>query len=53
MADAQSPFNGYIALHEAVWRGHIEAARVLLAAGARTDLAGDDCTGIAPLLTTG
>lgn len=42
VADAQGPFNGYTPLHDAVWHGHTEAARVLLAAGVRTDLAGHD-----------
>ncbi|MFJ6700845.1 ankyrin repeat domain-containing protein [Streptomyces sp. NPDC091272] len=40
--DAQGPYNGYTALHDAVWHGHLEGARVLLKAGARTDLRGRD-----------
>ncbi|MGN9812876.1 ankyrin repeat domain-containing protein [Micromonospora sp. BQ11] len=36
--DAQGPYNGFTALHDAVWHGHREAARALLEAGARTDL---------------
>ncbi|ARP97361.1 hypothetical protein CAL15_08945 [Bordetella genomosp. 13] len=36
--DAQGAYNGYTALHDAVWRGHLEAARALVQAGARLDL---------------
>ncbi|MER8073717.1 ankyrin repeat domain-containing protein [Streptomyces sp. NPDC094034] len=36
--DAQGPYNGLTALHDAVWHGHLEAARVLVDAGARLDL---------------
>ena len=36
--DAQGPYNGYTALHDAIWHGHIEAARVYIDAGARLDL---------------
>lgn len=36
--NAQGPYNGFTALHDAVWHGHLEAARVLMAAGARLDL---------------
>jgi ankyrin repeat protein len=36
--DAQGPFNGYTALHDAIWHGHTDTARVYLEAGARTDL---------------
>jgi ankyrin repeat protein len=36
--DAQGSYNGLTALHDAVWHGHLEAARVLLDAGARLDL---------------
>jgi ankyrin repeat protein len=36
--DAQGPYNGFTALHDAVWHGHAETARVFLDAGARTDL---------------
>jgi uncharacterized protein len=42
VANAQGPFNGYTPLHDAVWHGHTEAARVLVAAGVRTDLDGHD-----------
>ncbi|CAK7287909.1 ankyrin repeat domain-containing protein [Streptomyces misionensis] len=45
--DAQGPYNGYTALHDAVWHGHTETVRVLLEAGVRTDLAGWD--GLTPL----
>ncbi len=40
--DQQGPFNGYTALHDAVWQNHREAARVLLAHGARPTLRGYD-----------
>jgi uncharacterized protein len=33
--DAQGPYNGYTALHDAIWHGHKETVGVLLAAGAR------------------
>ncbi|MEU3297844.1 ankyrin repeat domain-containing protein [Streptomyces longwoodensis] len=36
--DAQGPYNGLTALHDAVWHGHTEAAQVLVDAGARLDL---------------
>jgi uncharacterized protein len=36
--DAQGPFNGYTALHDAIWHGHTETARVYIEAGARLDL---------------
>ncbi|MFD4787205.1 ankyrin repeat domain-containing protein [Streptomyces sp. NPDC058459] len=36
--DAQGPYNGLTALHDAVWHGHLAAARVLVGAGARLDL---------------
>lgn len=42
IANVQGPFNGYTALHDAAWHGHIEATRVLLEAGVRTDLTGYD-----------
>ncbi|MFI6652238.1 ankyrin repeat domain-containing protein [Streptomyces sp. NPDC050529] len=40
--DAQGPYNGFTALHDAVWHGHLTSVRVLLAAGARTDVRGRD-----------
>lgn len=40
--DAQGPYNGYTALHDAVWHGHTETVKNYLAAGARTDLRGHD-----------
>lgn len=40
--DAQGPNNGYTPLHDAVWHGHVEAADVLIKAGARKDLRGFD-----------
>jgi ankyrin repeat protein len=42
IADAQGPFNGYTPLHDAVWHGHLETARVLVEAGVRTDIRGWD-----------
>jgi ankyrin repeat protein len=45
--DAQGPYNGYTALHDAIWHGHAEAAQVLLDAGARLDLKGQE--GYTPL----
>jgi ankyrin repeat protein len=36
--DAQGPYNGLTALHDAVWHGHFDAARTLAKAGARLDL---------------
>ena len=32
--DAQGPYNGYTPLHDAVWHNHVEAARMLVEAGA-------------------
>lgn len=42
IADSQGPFNGYTALHDAIWHGHAETAEVLLRAEVRTDLKGHD-----------
>jgi ankyrin repeat protein len=36
--DAQGPYNGFTALHDAVWHGHRDAAAVYVEAGARLDL---------------
>lgn len=36
--DAQGHYNGLTALHDAVWHGHLEAAQILVDAGARLDL---------------
>jgi ankyrin repeat protein len=36
--DAQGPFNGYTPVHDAIWHGHTETARVYIDAGARLDL---------------
>lgn len=44
--DAQGPYNGLTALHDAVWHGHLDAARALVEAGARLDLLSH--TGITP-----
>lgn len=35
--DAQGRYNGYTALHDAIWHGHLEAAQVFIDAGARLD----------------
>jgi len=40
--DAQGPYNGYTALHDAVWHGHLDAVEALMSAGVRTDLRGLD-----------
>ena len=40
--NAQGPYNGYTALHDAVWHGHVEALKVILDADVRTDLRGFD-----------
>jgi len=39
---AQGPYNGYTAMHDAVWHGHKEAAQVLIDANVRQDLRGFD-----------
>jgi uncharacterized protein len=44
--DAQGPYNGLTALHDAVWHGHLDAARALVRAGARLDL--QTHTGLTP-----
>lgn len=36
--DAQGPYNGLTALHDAAWHGHLEAVRSLVSAGVRLDL---------------
>jgi ankyrin repeat protein len=40
--NAQGPYNGYTALHDSVWHGHLEAMKVILNAGVRMDLRGMD-----------
>ncbi|MGC0313077.1 ankyrin repeat domain-containing protein [Kitasatospora acidiphila] len=40
--DFQGATNGYSPLHDALWHGYEDCARILLAAGARTDLVGHD-----------
>lgn len=36
--DAQGGYNGFTALHDAVWHGHLDAVRALIKAGVRLDL---------------
>lgn len=36
--DAQGAYNGFTPLHDAVWQGHLQTARVLVAAGHPLDL---------------
>ncbi|ATY34875.1 ankyrin repeat domain-containing protein [Sphingomonas psychrotolerans] len=36
--DAQGPYNGLTALHDAVWHGHVEAAQILVEHGASLGL---------------
>jgi ankyrin repeat protein len=40
--NAQGPYNGYTALHDSVWHGHMDAMKVILAADVRMDLRGFD-----------
>lgn len=40
--DAQGPYNGYTALHDAILNSHVEAARVLVEYGASDGLQGHD-----------
>ena len=40
--DAQGPYNGFTALHDAIWHGSTDAAVALVECGARQDLAGLD-----------
>ncbi|MGO4839985.1 ankyrin repeat domain-containing protein, partial [Rhizobiaceae sp. 2RAB30] len=42
IANAQGPFNGYTALHDAVWHGHGETVRILLDAGVGLEPRGHD-----------
>ena len=42
--DAQGRYNGYTALHDALSQGHLEAATVLVEAGARADVVAHDGT---------
>lgn len=36
--DAQGPYNGFTALHDAIWHGHAAAVRALVDAGVRKDI---------------
>ncbi|MBC7003656.1 ankyrin repeat domain-containing protein [Photobacterium sp. BZF1] len=40
--DAMGPNNGYTPLHDAIWHGHTEAAKVLIEAGADTSIVAFD-----------
>lgn len=40
--DVQGAINGYTPLHDAIWHGYTECARILMEAGARLDLKGHD-----------
>jgi ankyrin repeat protein len=40
--DFRGATNGYTPLHDALWHGYEECARILVEAGARTDLLGHD-----------
>jgi ankyrin repeat protein len=40
--NARGSFNGYTPLHDAVWANNLEAAKILLKRGARTDIRGKD-----------
>jgi ankyrin repeat protein len=40
--NAQGPYNGYTALHDSIWHGHMEAMKVILSADVRMDLRGFD-----------
>jgi ankyrin repeat protein len=40
--NVQGPINGYTPLHDALWHGFIECSEILVNAGARLDLKGDD-----------
>jgi uncharacterized protein len=40
--NAQGPRNGYTPLHDAVWANNPEAAKILLANGAKTDIKGKE-----------
>jgi ankyrin repeat protein len=36
--DKQGPYNGYTALHDAIWQNHVETAKVIIDAGANLGL---------------
>lgn len=40
--DAMGPNNGYTPLHDAIWHGHTEAAKVLIEAGSDTNIVAYD-----------
>ena len=40
--DKQGPYNGYTALHDAIWQNNIETAKVLIEAGAKLDIKSKD-----------
>ena len=45
--DAKGAYNGYTAIHDAIWHGHTESTRVLMEAGADTGIVAYD--GLTPL----
>ena len=45
--DAKGPYNGYTAIHDAIWHGHIESTKVLMEAGVNTEIKAYD--GLTPL----
>ncbi len=40
--DKQGPYNGYTALHDAIWQNNVETAQVLIDAGAKLDIKSND-----------
>ena len=45
--DAKGAYNGYTAIHDAIWHGHVESTKVLMEAGANTEIVAFD--GLTPL----
>jgi ankyrin repeat protein len=40
--DAQGPYNGYTALHDAVWQNNVLGVEILVNAGAKTNIKGNN-----------
>ncbi len=40
--DKQGPYNGYTALHDAVWQNNIETTKVIIDAGANLEIKSND-----------